>query len=620
MARILFISDSLLNEGLGIMYLSSVVKQAGHSVDLILLQDYETVSEVITEVENYDPNLVGFSVMTPQANTFLPISQEIKEQTNKTVIWGGPHCMFLSDEIVGYGCVDIVCVGDGEDALLELMNRIDEGKNYSDVPSLFVKKEDMSWVKNPLGPLSEDLDKYPFPDRSLYYNKYPLLGNFPLKRVISSRGCPYKCSYCFEPTYAAMYKGKGKIVRRHSVHYVISEIQHLIEKYPTNHIHFSDDIFNLNKRWVYEFADQYTNSVGPGLKWTCNVELTSIDDQLIKSMSESGCRGVVFGLETGVEETRIRVLNKKITNRRYEEITKLFHKYDIKFLMNIMFCLPGETLSHAIESVRFAISLKGYGIRPCMLKVYKGTELAKYVLFSGLTEGVGNLTLKTKDPSGEFPVIENMQWAATIFSRFPFLLRFANQILTSKFARLGKYIIFLNHWEDVKFFQVPLLQAIKYFLASRKLFTEGVAKVQHDVFDSDSNNTQSLGNEAGVQVVQKGGCPSNWNPVGIRDWHGNDPVEVYLPYTESEGKNIYSTIEMDILEKLDSLLKSDPYQAMEDIVTFSDITFLDGNVEFCMNSRQENLSNIGPLKDFTVQTVEEMPGISSATCELRVLN
>ena len=531
MAKILFISDNFLSEGLGIMYLSSFVKSGGHNVDLVLLQDYKTEDDLTVAVEKYNPDLIGFSVMTPQANAFLPIAKKIKEQTNKTIIWGGPHCMFLSEEVMGYGCVDIICIGDGEEALLELMNRIDEGIDYTDIPSLFIRKE-TSWVKNPLGTLSEDLDKYPFPDRSLYYEKYPLLANFPLKRLISSRGCPYKCSYCFEPTYADMYKGKGKIFRRHSVSYVISEIKQLIERYPVNHFHFSDDIFNLDHSWVHEFADQYTKNIQPKLNWTCNVELTSLDDSLVKSIAKGGCNGVVFGLETGVEETRINVLNKKITNKSYTEITKSFHKYDVKFLMNIMFCLPGESLDHAIESVSFASSLNGYGIRPCILKVYKGTELAKYALANDLAEGVGDVTIKAKDSHREFSVIENMQWAAAIFVRFPFFIRFAKPILRSKLARFGKYIIFLNHWEDVKFFQIPLWQALKFFLASRKQFTEGIAKGQEEVFNEgvfnegvfngEAKDIERSANTIGIKVVQKGGCPANWHPVGTRDWDENN--------------------------------------------------------------------------------------------------
>ena len=106
--------------------------------------------------------------------------------------------------------------------------------------------------------------------------------------------------------------------------------------------------------------------------------------------------------------------------------------------------------------------------------------------------------------------------------RFPFFIRFAKLILRNKLARFGKYIIFLNHWEDVNFFQVPWWQALKFFLASRKQFTEGMAKGQEEVFSREAKDIERLANTMGIKVVQTGGCPANWHPVGIRDWHGNN--------------------------------------------------------------------------------------------------
>ena len=127
MARILFISDNILNEGLGIMYLSSYLKANGHDVDLTLLQDYKRFDDLVDYVEEADPDLVGFSAMTPQVEQFRPVSRLIKEKTGRTIIWGGAHCMFMSEDIMNYGCVDIICMGDGEEALLDRC--VDRGTN-----------------------------------------------------------------------------------------------------------------------------------------------------------------------------------------------------------------------------------------------------------------------------------------------------------------------------------------------------------------------------------------------------------------------------------------------------------------------------------------------------------
>ena len=512
MAKILFVSDNFLNEGLGIMYLSSYLKSAGHKVELTLLQDYQRVDDLIGYIKKYDPDLVGFSVMTPQVVQFRPISRLIKEKTGKTIIWGGAHCMFMQEDVMKYGCVDIICVGDGEEALMDLMNCIDEGRDYSKNPSLYVKTQN-GWVKNPLRPVENNLDKYPYPDRSLYYDKYPLLAEFAVKRFITGRGCPYKCSYCFEPTYFKMLKHdqNSKAYRRHSTEYVIGEIKNVIEKYPTRRIHFNDDIFNLNKNWVKEFSHQYKDfrkiKKKYNIDYSCSIELTNIEEETIKTMADSGCRGTVFGLECGVEETRMKVLNKKIPNARYIEATNWLHKHKLKFIMNVMFCLPKESLDDAIESIRFATQLKPYGLRVCVLKMYKGTDLANQARAKGLTDGVGEFTLRAKDVHGEFDRIAHITWATPLFLRFPFLLRWARRILTNTFAKFLRPLHLLGNWEDIKWFEIPLWQAWKYFWNSRAVFIGGYTKAQEDTYVGDDGTVRDT-----KELLAA--------PLGVIDWTG----------------------------------------------------------------------------------------------------
>ena len=601
----LFVSDNYLNEGIGIMYLSSYVKTAGHEVDLTLLRDFKRIDDLIDYVEAYDPDLVGFSVMTPQVTQFRPISRLIKKKTGKTIIWGGSHCMFMQEDIMNYDGVDIICVGDGEEALMDLMNHIEDGKDYSKIPSLYVKTP-KGWVKNPLRPAEDNLDKYPFPDRGLYYNKYPLLAEFAVKRFITSRGCPYKCSYCFEPSYFKMYKGKSKAFRRHSPEYVISEIKNVMEKYPTRRVHFSDDIFNLNKKWVKEFADQYKKNFD--VNWSCNIELTSIDEDIIQSMADSGCRGSVFGLESGVESIRMNVLNKKITNARYIEATNWLKKHNLKFFMNMMFCLPKESLDDAIESLRFATQLKSNGIRVCILKMYKGTELANYAKAKGLSEGVGEFTYKAKDFHGEFHRIANVTWATVLFHRFPFLLRWGRTILTKKFAKVFGSIHLLLHWEDIKFFDIPLWQAWKYFWRSRDTFIGGMAKAQVDTYIGDD----------GIVRDSKELFAS---PMGVIDWSGEKSNKIFKNLNKERYKKLnesgdahFSSMEPEILNALRRV--KFPYKNGKDIVDLgmvSNIDMADGSVTFTIKTNSEKIWQWPSLKKDAEKAVLEVDGVFKVT-------
>ncbi|MDP1852696.1 MAG: radical SAM protein [Candidatus Omnitrophota bacterium] len=479
MARILFISDTFINESLGIMYLSSYLKKHSHDVRLTLLWEYKKIDDLLKFIKKTSPDLVGFSVMTPQVNIFRPIAKIIKEATGHLVVWGGAHCMFMPEEVVDSGYVDIICRGEGEESLLTLMNRIDARQETDDIPNLWIKKKDR-WIKNDLGKLESDLDKYPFPDRGLYYDKYPLLRNFALKRFMTQRGCPHDCSYCFEPTFKKMYEGKGKLVRRHSVEYVINEVKSVISKYPTRAIHFSDDTFNLNENWVMEFLRQYKQHID--LSFTCNISVLGINEEMIRGLKDSGCKGVTFGLEHGVENIRMNILNKRVPNKNYIEITKLLNKYNLKFLTNVMLCLPCERMEDAIESIRFARVLKPYGIRVGILKIYKGTKLAEFLRERNLLEAAGKFTYKSKDVYNEYKNIKKLIWTAQLFIHYPLFLRFSKRILSSSFSYLFKPVMLLSYWRDASFFSIPFFQALMYFWHAPKMFIKGIGDEQPDVY------------------------------------------------------------------------------------------------------------------------------------------
>ncbi|OGR97982.1 MAG: hypothetical protein A2902_00095 [Elusimicrobia bacterium RIFCSPLOWO2_01_FULL_64_13] len=481
MSKILFISDNMLDEGLGIMSLSSYLKTSGHGVDFTLLTDFNKIDDLFRYIDKSDPDLIGFSLMTPQVDAFRPITNLIKRNSSRKIIWGGPHCMFMAEDVAKKEAVDFICVGEGEEALLQLMDRLDDGGDYSGISNLWSKKGN-TWITNPIGPLEEDLDKYPPPDRDLYYSKYPLLRDFAVKRFITQRGCPYDCAYCFEPSYKIMYKGKGKLMRRNSPARAVQEIRDVIAKYPTRLVHFSDDVFNLNKEWNREFLRLYKENID--LPWTCNVVVQGMDDELTRQYKEAGCRGVTFGLETGVEQTRMKLLRKLTPNRIYSEVVKSFRKHDILYMSNVMFMLPDETLDHALESMKFQIELQPFGSRPSMLKLYKGTELARYAVLNDLCEGVGEFTYKAKDEKQEHPVIENLEWAGQLFIKFPFLFKYAKKIMASRLLKFFNepLTLYYTYWHNVVFFKIPPIQALRYFLASREAFTKGMGKQQVDNF------------------------------------------------------------------------------------------------------------------------------------------
>lgn len=355
----------------------------------------------------------------------------------------------------------------------------------------------------------------------------------------------------------------------------------------------------MNKKWLAEFAVKFREQIG--LPFTCNVELTSLDEGIIVLLKQAGCKGGVFGLETGVESTRINILNKKITNARYSQVTALLRKHKFQFLMNIMFCLPNEDLDGAIESLRFAQELKSNGLRISILKMYKGTELAKFAAANGLSEGIGEFTYKALDKHNEFRKIENVQWAAVLFTKLPFTVRFAHIILRQEWANFLKPLQVLNHWDDIRFFNIPIRQALQYFWASRSIFVGGMAQAQKDTYVSSTGEVRSVSD-----LFVK--------PKGVIDWTGEREFnkEKYAPLEDPISMH-YSTMQEDIYDALRAI--THPINAQMNIVDSGNILLndpVDGHVtvEILLD---ENRKELRGLEGLIREKVEALEGIVSVT-------
>ena len=269
-------------------------------------------------------------------------------------------------------------------------------------------------------------------------------------------------------------------MRRHSVEYVIAEIESVISKYPTKVLHFSDDTFNTNKDWVMNFLASYKENIA--LPFTCNITVVGIDEEMVKGLKAAGCSGVAFGLESGIESVRFKVLNKKFKNLDFIKTSRLLHRYKIKFIISMLFCLPNETIENVVESICFANLMKPWGIRASILKIFKGTKLAKVLLERGLCEAVGEFTYQPKDLHNNHSKIKNILWAGNLLIKFPMLLPFAKKILYFPAHCLAVPLIMLSYWTDVIYHKIPLVQALGYFWSARKVFIKGLASEQADIY------------------------------------------------------------------------------------------------------------------------------------------
>jgi len=375
--RILFIMEGFFIEPLGIMQLSACLKKAGHETDLVTTE--EGYKEKIRE---WKPEIIAYSVMTGNHKNFLELNKELKKKFNFISLFGGPHATFFRDLIEEDG-VDVVCIGEGDEAVVELANRLETGENIKTIPNLNVKNSGEIY-KNTVRDLIEDLDDLPFPDREIV-NKYEKIRNDPIKHFIAGRGCPYNCRYCFNEKYAEVYNGKGRRVRFRSVNNVIEEVKDVINKYSTRVVYFQDDTFILNKEWLREFSEKYKEI---GLPFHCHVRANLVDEEIVRLLKEANCYSVHIAAETADDKLRNEVLNRNMSKEEIINACKLLRKYRIRFMMQSMIGLPGGSLEKDFETLKLNIKCKPTYAWVSIFQPYPGTELEKYCKENGYLEDI----------------------------------------------------------------------------------------------------------------------------------------------------------------------------------------------------------------------------------------
>lgn len=345
MAKFLFLQE-IQFEFFGVMYLSAVIKRAGHDCDLLI---WPQEKDIINSIKNINPDFIGIYATTGPHERILSLLRKLRSNSISTpIIVGGPHPTFFP-EFLDNPEVDIIAIGESESSIVQLLNE----PNKTDIPGLWFKK-DAQIIKNPIAPPIQDLDSIPLADRSIYYNRYDFIKKIPIKRVITSRGCPWNCTFCYNRDFKKLYGASGKYLRKRSVESVLAEIKFLKES-GAEVIRFSDDTFGFDQDWLSQFLKRYNSEVR--LPFTCLMRASEITVDIAKIL-QPYCRCVFFGIESGNEYIRNTILNKCLPESDIISAANILHGSGIKFGTYNMFCLPGEDLLKAWETVDINVRIK----------------------------------------------------------------------------------------------------------------------------------------------------------------------------------------------------------------------------------------------------------------------
>ena len=452
-----------MNESIGITQLSAVVKSAGHKCDLLLLSHSKDINK---DIKEFKPDLMGFTCMTGSHSRLLKVISDIKHEFPLVPnIIGGPHPTYYP-EVIQNNNVDMICRGEGEGAILDLLNRMHNKEHVSDILNLWVKK-DGKIIENDIRPLIHDLDSLPLPDRGIYY-KYDFLKNVSMKRFVSSRGCPFLCTFCYNTELKRLYRNKGKYVRWKSVDRLIEEVMHVKNNSRLKLVTFSDDNMLLDRKWLRDFSSKFPKTVG--LPFNCSARFDRIDKEIAACLKNAGCFAVALGLESGSERVRNELLKKSLSNREVIEGARVLKDHGIKILTTNILGSPTETINEVYETIEINHAIKADFGRAFPLLAFPNLEITKLAQSEGLLPSnysVDNCDTGLREVISENKhktQIKNLISVFYIAIKFPIMWPIIKLISKFPFNFLFKPLELLSVYQEMRFFKVDVFSGFNFFI------------------------------------------------------------------------------------------------------------------------------------------------------------
>jgi len=358
---------------LGLAYLAAVLDRKGIENDLI---DSEakgySVPQLEKEVKKRNPEIICLTGTTPSIESVFRCARALKKSLpQSTILIGGPHASALPEDCINRDGIDIVIVGEGEMTIVELVAALDSGAPLKGVKGLCYKENGKTVMTSPRE-LIEDINSIPFPARyKLDLDKYvgsiglPKVGR--IATVMTSRGCPYQCTYC---SSHIIWKGR---LRMRSAENVLQELEELVERYHVKAIMFKDDTLAVNKQRLKDICrgmmDRKMN-----LLWSCSSRVDNVNKELLELMHRAGCRLIEFGFESGSQRVLDR-MKKGTSLDQARQAVKWCKEIGISINGFFMIGNPQETIEDVEKTIEFAKELNPDNAQWAITTPYPGTQM-----------------------------------------------------------------------------------------------------------------------------------------------------------------------------------------------------------------------------------------------------
>lgn len=358
----------------GLAYLAACARQAGHRVWIFdQYKTTETPDALARRVAALQPDVVGFSVLTPAANVATRLSQLIRGHCPKVkLIWGNIHARVFAQEVLEAHITDAVVHQEGEFTLVEYMAALQSGTEPTAVLGLSYRASDGTVFHNAPRPVVENLDALPYPAYDLLdLNRYvapPMLSWMePILPVQASRGCPFTCHYCTQENLPKGFRGR-------SLEAVVDEMEFHHKKFGVRFMGFLDANFPWNRSSALEFAELYMKrGMHKKVQWITETRVDLIDDETMGALARAGMRLIMFGFESGTQ-AMLDSYNKRVKLSASFNAMDAARKHNVAVLGLFMLGMPGETRESARATIDLAIELNPDFAKFNLAVPYPGSE------------------------------------------------------------------------------------------------------------------------------------------------------------------------------------------------------------------------------------------------------
>jgi len=416
--------------------IAATLRREGYYVAEIYFKDWKnnyfeppTQRELDNLIKVFREQEITLAAISIRASAYLKLATQltnlIRGKLGLPVIWGGVHVILCPEESIQIA--DMICMGEGEMTMVELARRMSKGESIDDTPNVWIRRGE-EIIKNPTLDLIQDLDKIPFRDFEAK-DKFVIRGgrisrrdpmfDDPIYLIMTSRGCPFHCAYCYNSTLRKIFKGKGKYFRFRSVDNVIEELK-LAKKRKKNlkRIKFDDEVFNFYDDWVDEFVEKYKKEIG--LPFECFTEPKLVKYDYFAKLKDAGLQIVYMGIQNS-----FRITEELYDRHTPEEVIKnaadVLHKLGLDARYQVILDDPMSNSQDKEALFKLLMDFeRPFELYLFSLTVFPNTEVAHKLLDMGLIteddiEGKNTKTFRQLRVDLSYPRDpESTYWAAML--------------------------------------------------------------------------------------------------------------------------------------------------------------------------------------------------------------